>query len=81
MCVCAQRGSLAQREGWRNDHLLRLQGDLEAKVLENCELRTQVERLREGLEATQLGLENWETRAMELEQKLRAAGVELPARG
>ncbi|KAK3912769.1 Outer dense fiber protein 2, partial [Frankliniella fusca] len=62
----------AVRGPWRNDHLLRLLEDLEAKVAENCELRTQVERLREGLEATQLGLENSEARAIELEQKLRA---------
>lgn len=45
--------------------------ELEAKVRENCDLRAHVERLKRGLEATQLGMENWEARAMELEQKLR----------
>jgi hypothetical protein len=54
MCVVWQREAL-----WRPehgvDHRCHLQEELDSKVRENCELRAQVERLREVLQ-------NWEAR-------------------
>ncbi|XP_034254352.1 outer dense fiber protein 2 [Thrips palmi] len=54
-CTPEQRGSL----GWRHEPVTRLREALEAKALENCQLRGQVERLQEALEG-------WQKRAMEL---------------
>lgn len=51
---------------------MRLQEDLERKVLENQALHAQVERLKAAIEATQRGMDDWESRSSELEQRLRS---------